>query len=301
MAIIFLALSIVAAGMATLILFAVFSRLEARVQNTNLVRQQELVDVVVAARNLEPGSTLREDMLVLKKLPRSFVLDTMVNDASTIFGRVPRERVLAGEPVRRERLADPKAGVGMNALIPKGQRALQVELAGAQAVAGFITPGDYVDLLYTGEDRAKGGKHTRVILQSKLVLAVDEHLAVEDEGSLKRRVAPSVTLALSPPETQVVAHARATGTVTLTLRNHVDVTKQEVHGIAPGQFIGASTRKTVAEVVKERQVARPVQVQNVVTTPVTDKSTVTVINGQEVRVVENDNGTKPAPPPPQSP
>jgi pilus assembly protein CpaB len=289
MAMIFLALSVVAAGLATLILFVVFQNLDNQISQRTEKRKQEQVNIVVAATTLTQGTTLTEDHLATKLVPRSFYLDTMVSTPETIVGRVPRERILEGEPVRMERLADARDGAGLNALIPKGQRALQVELQGASAVGGFVNPGDYVDILYTGVDPERGGVHTKTLLQSKLILAVDERLAVRDESAAARTgVAPSVTLALTPTEAQIVTHASRTGKVTLTLRNHVDVTRQEVHGVAPGDFIGASNKRVRIQDIAPKPdtsgagktvIPKPVITQN--------PDQVVIIEGANVKKVDN--------------
>ena len=285
LAIIFLALSVVAALLATLILYVVFQSLENRVAARNETRQQELVDIVRAKVNLEQGTTLiPEQHLEVVQVPRTFFLDTMIDDPEVIERRVPRERILAGEPIRAERLADPQAGTGLNALIPKGKRALQVDLSGAAAVAGFINPGDYVDIIFTGQDKELQGRHTTTLLQSKLVLAVGDRMALQDASSRRAVQAPSVTLALTPREAQQVTHAGRTGKVTLTLRNHVDVTKQEVHGVAPGEFIGAANkRRTVAEVA--RQPDRSGKSQVVTPDPPKDPNVTRIIEGSSVRDV----------------
>jgi len=287
MAIIFLVLSVIAAGLATLVLFVVFQSLERSVKKKTEARADNFVEIVVAKQTIEQGTTLNKDLLEHRRVPDAFFLDTMADSIEAIEGRVPQERVLAGEPLRTERLADPEAGRGLTALIPKGQRALQIELRGAQAVAGFVNPGDFVDVLFTGTDPKKKKPHTRTLLQAKEVLAVDERLALDDQGSAATgRVAPSVTLALTPVEAQMVTHAQRTGTLTLTLRNHVDVTRQEVHGVAPGEFIGAANKP-----VRVKDVARntPRPGPQVITPdpePVQDPNKVRIIEGATVREVE---------------
>jgi len=297
---IFLILSVAFAAAATAILFVFFRSLETRVAQQTVLRQQELVPIVVAGRTLEQGTTLTADHLATRTIPRAYFLDTMISDPEAVRGRVPRERILAGEPLRLERLADPKAGIGLNALIPKGQRALQVELRGAAGVGGFVSPGDYVDLLFTGTVPRGGqksmfnatpGKHTITMLQSKLVLAVDDLLAVEDDGSNTGNAVPSVTLALTPEEAQRVTHAQATGSVTLTLRNHVDVTGQPTLGVQPGSFIGAANqRRTVREVVQSA--SRPARPSRPAPPPPVDRHTTTIIEGASVRSVEEAEGSK---------
>lgn len=296
-------LAVLFAAAATVILFLFFRSLESRVAQQTVLRQQELVDIVVTARTLEQGITLKADHLQTLRVPRMFFLDTMVSSPDAVVGRVPRERILAGEPLRTERLADPKAGAGLNALIPKGQRALQVELRGAAAVGGFVSPGDYVDILFTGETKEASrarfgaltpGKHTTTLLQSKLVLGVDDLLAVEDEGTTTENTQPSVTLALTPEEAQLVTHAFETGKVTLTLRNHVDVTRQEVQGVKPDSFIGAAhARKSIAEVrVVTPPAARPTGPRPP-PVPVDDPSKTMIVEGGTVRTVtEPTSGSK---------
>ena len=292
---IFLVLALLFAGAATVVLFLFFRSLETRVAQQTVLRQQELVDIVVTARTVEQGITLRPDHLQTLRVPRMFFLDTMVSSPDAVVGRVPRERIRTGEPLRTERLADPKAGAGLNALIPKGQRALQVELRGAAAVGGFVSPGDYIDILFTGDAKNQTrsqfsgmtpGKHTTTLLQSKLVLGVDDLLAAEDEGTASENIQPSVTLALTPEEAQLVTHAFETGKVTLTLRNHVDVTRQEVQGVKPDSFIGAArARKSIAEVkVAAPPPARPTGPRPT-PVPVDDPAKTVIVEGDKVRTV----------------
>lgn len=300
-ALIFMILALGFAVVATVVISLFFGSLESRVAQQQLSRQQELVQVVIAASHVEQGTTLLPEHLDQIEVPRMFFLDTMVSDPESIVGLVVQERTLEGEPVRVERLAKPESGTGLNALIPEGQRALQVNLQGASAVAGFVTPGDYVDILFTGEAKLAGGRglskltpglRTTTLLQSKRILAIDDLLSRSATGiSDGEQSNPSVTLAVSPREAQQITHAMQTGRLTLTLRNHVDATEQEVHGVAPGTFIGASSqRRTVAQMPKDPEPARrPARTrpETTPTTPARDPHQTLIIEGGSVRTVED--------------
>lgn len=276
-ALIFLGLSLLAAAVATGVLFLVFSQLNAQVQ-----LNQELNDnvtILVAMEELPPGQRILPEKVDLKEIPKDYVTDTVLTSIDQVDGRVPRERVLPGEPIREERLALIDAGVGLTALIPNGMRAQMIDIDGGQAVSGFINPGNFVDVLVTAAEPS-GEEHTTTLLQAKRVLAVDDRLASKQTTS--RRVAPSVTLALTPEEVQLVTHATLVGTITLTLRNDIDVTHQEVHGVTPKSFIGKKNLRVKVDQIPQlvQRPAEPEPAPSAEVSPEPEPTEVQVIQGQ---------------------
>jgi pilus assembly protein CpaB len=157
-----------------------------------------------------------------------------------VVGRIPRERILANEFVRSDRLADPVAGVGLNAIIPRGMRAISINIADGQALSGFLNPGNYVDLLVTvqpdvvGEAaRSTAKPETNTLLQAVFVLGVNSRMRNEsrDDAKARGRNRPSVTLLTTADQAEQVAHAENMGEVTLTLRNDLDVTYADLSGV----------------------------------------------------------------------
>jgi pilus assembly protein CpaB len=151
-----------------------------------------------------------------------------------VVGRIPRERVLANEFVRADRLADPESGVGLNAVIPRGMRAISVEVSGGHALAGFLNPGNYVDVIVTikpdetveGVDAKQKEAETKTFLQAVFVLGVNSRMQRESADASKEkrgRAAPSVTLLVDAEQAESVAHYDELGDLTLTLRNDLDV------------------------------------------------------------------------------
>lgn len=189
-------------------------------------------DVIVAARDIPPGWTIKAEHLATRQLPEEFIPDEVYRSGEEIIGRVAMERVLAGEFIREERLADPEAGTGLSAIIPRGMRALQVPVKHAAAVSGFLNPHNFVDILAVCADTVP--PEVRTLMQSVTVLAVDDRMtdvAYNEKGDTKRRGerrrSPSVTLALTPSDAERVKHAFASCKITLTLRNDIDVTSSE--------------------------------------------------------------------------
>jgi Flp pilus assembly protein CpaB len=112
-------------------------------------RPEDAVMVMVAGRDLHPGVMITEDDVYgLQILPR-FLPEGVFWSPDFLVGRIPRERILANEFVRAERLADPRSGVGMNAIIPRGTRAITIDIDGA--LVGYLPLGNLIDLLRASE------------------------------------------------------------------------------------------------------------------------------------------------------
>lgn len=219
------------------------------------------ITVVTAARELTQGVTLKADDLVVKEIPEELLPDLTFVGSDEVVGRVPTERILAGEILREERLADPQAGKGLNAIIPQGMRALSLNLNNEAAVSGFLNPGNFVDVLLTVS--SEGAPVTTVTLeQAVLVVAVDDRLD-EFKGSGRKtkgkggsggaKGRPSVTLAVTPQQGERIVHANNQGNISLTLRNDVDVTSVQTQGATANKLIGfAATPAIEVSKVKTR-------------------------------------------------
>jgi Flp pilus assembly protein CpaB len=218
---------------------------------------KEKLKVVVAAVNIQPGWTIAEGMLQERSLPSNYIPEEAIRAMDEVVGRVAQERILFGEFVRDDRLAPPEAGVGLAAIIPRGMRAYQVAVSGGAAMAGFLNPGNFVDVIAVCTDAEPPAKRT--ILRSVAVLGVNDRLVdlnalgkPETEAGLfsdskdkpatggmdpsqlgmgggksSRKSKPSVTLALTPEDTVLIKHASAECDLHLVLRNDIDVTNIE--------------------------------------------------------------------------
>lgn len=241
--VLFLVVSLVAAVLVTLMIYNLIQ--EAR---RSVVEQgpKKTSDVVVAAVDIPPGWTITKDFLATRELPEEYIPDEVYRQADEVIGRVAMERVLAGEFLREERLADPEAGQGLAAIIPRGMRAMQVPIKSASAVSGFLNPHNFVDIIAVCARTEP--PEVRTLLQSVTVLAVDDRMAdtvpvEEQQGKTRgrRRVAPSVTLALTPVDAERVKHAFSQCRITLSLRNDIDVTNIDSNTPTPSEAAPAPT------------------------------------------------------------
>lgn len=246
-ALLFLFISFGAAAVASVVIYLVIASYQNELKQ--VTAPTEVVKVMVASHDIWQGKTIQAEDLVMVELPPSYVPDSVLRQIDQAVGRVPRERILAHEFIRDERLADPAAGVGLNAIIPRGMRAMSLDISDGSSVSGFLNPGNYVDVLVTiqGDDDGREAE-TVTLLQAVTVLAVNNRLgdSTAGEGSKK----PSVTLAVTPDLAEKLTHAVAQGTVTLTLRNDIDVTHVETHGAIVQNLLGGqdeSMRITVKE------------------------------------------------------
>lgn len=260
-------------------------------------RASETVPVVAAARTLEPGLPIAaEDVGLVSVLPSSLptdAKDAFFDNTALVLGAVPRERVLVGEPVRRERLEGPLPQGTLTATITEGWRAVTVKVEKAMGVGGLLKPGDRVDLIVTirPDDASLGANWvTETILQNALVLAVGDLVygsapppADDDEAS--RRAAERtalVTLEVLPEEAEKVALASARGSLHLTLRRVGDAELMDASGpTVTNALLGIS--KGDPERVPTRRRIRPAKPPE---TPAA--STVEVIQGPRSSVQQYD-------------
>lgn len=225
-AIAFAVLAILASLFAVIYLQQFFKQYERQLQEAE--RPEDKVMVIVSSRVLYQGVTITEDDLYAVEIPPRFLTDGVFLSPEHVVGRLPRERILANEFIRAERLSDPESSIGLNAVIPRGMRALSVPISGGQALTGFLQPGNYVDVLQTGSET------TSILMQAVFVLAVDSRMEKETAlEAMKRRgqQGANVTFLVTAEQAEVIVSAQAAGLLTLALRNDLDVNYAKTSGI----------------------------------------------------------------------
>lgn len=261
--------------------------------------QVSMVSVVAASRSLYQGVSITNDDLFVMKVPPEFL--PLIEDEAAgtpqraevfasrerVVGRVPRERILANEYIRPERLADGNAGVGLNAVVPPGMRAMSLDLKGSDAVTGFLEPGNYVDVVVTMKNETTGDLYTETLLQTVMVLGVNSRAENESEADVARRgkQRPSVTFLLTQGQAEELAFANEMGRVSLSLRNVLDSAYAELDGVALDELLNRIKPTLDGGVHRiATRAAAPVAV-------VTDSGpTVTVIRGataETVRLIDS--------------
>jgi len=232
----FLVVSFIGAAIAAMAVVRVLQSAESEVEAAR--RGPNTIPVVIATRQLDMGLTITEDDITIRHLlPEMVPAEQVYKQADIVVGRTPRAKILPNEPIRRERLASADAGVGLNALIRKGMRAMTVQVDHESGVGGFIQPGNYVDVIVTirpDDQRGRQKWATETILSGipVLTVAATEPQQEPREGEPKRRMPtrkqkPSVTLELAPEQAEKLALAVSKGDVHLVLRGDLDITTED--------------------------------------------------------------------------
>lgn len=234
-ALIFIGMAVVLGALALVGLYQLITQYQEKIDEAK--RPEDTVMVIVAARDLYQGVTITEEDLYAIQIPPRFLPEGIFISPEHVVGRIPRERILANEFVRADRLADPESGVGLNAVIPRGMRAISVNIKDGAALSGFLNPGNYVDVLVTIEPDPEGGKgkgkaeepETKTLLQAVFVLGVNSRMQRDNDEDIEQRgpQKPSVTLLVTADDAEQVAHAENVGDIRLSLRNDLDVNFSE--------------------------------------------------------------------------
>jgi pilus assembly protein CpaB len=194
--------------------------------------------VLVAVRDLELGQAITPQMLQAVAWPTAAQPAGAFNEMAKLQGRVVRASIYKGEPVLEPKLAPEGTQAGLDSIIKPRHRAITVKVNEVVGVAGFLAPGSYVDLLVNiKDDREKA--ISRVVLERIMVLAVAQEARRPDES--RARVVNAVTLEVTPGQAEKIDLARNVGTLSLMLRNQVDVEDQITAGITRNELFGNET------------------------------------------------------------
>lgn len=194
--------------------------------------EQAIVKVVVAGRDIALGQILESQMLTTIDWPRASVpkgVFTNMADLISAPGGEPRRARRAidtGELILVSRVSEFGEKVTIVQSLGEGHRAMAIEVAAETAVGGFVTPGDFVDVVLThGRNETLGAV---TILQNIRVIGVDQS---SDERADAPEIARTVTLEVSPEQGQRLALAQQAGTLSLSLRTEAVVVDEPLTSI----------------------------------------------------------------------
>lgn len=172
--------------------------------------------IVVANKDLRFGEPLTPEVLSEIPWPKNAVLEgsfQKIADVDKDGRRVVLSPIGVNEPVLSWKISGPGARATLSSLVKEGMRAVTIRINDTSGVAGFVLPGDRVDVLYTYGDEK--GSTIDVLFQGVRVLAVNQNADEKNASPIDGHVA---TLELSPVDAQKLALAQSTGALTFTLR-----------------------------------------------------------------------------------
>lgn len=189
--------------------------------------------VLTARGDLQPGSFIIVANHINfvdmdeKDIKPNYLQKKNVNLAE-IDGAVVRNLIKAGEPIEKEKIVTPKEGGFLSAVLYPGTRAISVGVNVVSANAGFIFPGDRVDLLLTHSvNSMDGGKSyaTETFVENIRVLAIDQQVNNPDHKAL---IPKTVTLEVTPKQAEKILVAEEIGKISLILRSSGSVSFNNV-------------------------------------------------------------------------
>ena len=157
-----------------------------------------------------------------------------------LVGTVVRNAVTAGQPITQGSLVKPGDRGFLAAALGAGMRAVTVPVSALTGVAGFVFPGDRVDLVLTQNVNATNGpplKVSETIVRNLRVLATDQRATptLDDKGNTVVDEYKLVTIEATPRIAEKITVAQSIGTISLSLRALTDNAAELELAMASGE------------------------------------------------------------------
>jgi pilus assembly protein CpaB len=192
--------------------------------------------VVVAEANINAGTTLTPRLLKTVEWPQRLCPVNTAQSISQVEGRVLTVPLSKGEPIIFSKLAPEGTAAGLGGMLKEDMRAFTLKVDDVSGVAGFIHPGDHVDVLVALRlVEGKGEEFSKVILQDLTVLSAGQ--TWQQTGSGDPKSVNTATLEVTPQQSEVLNLASTQGKIRLALRNRANLAKTATHGVTTTRLI----------------------------------------------------------------
>lgn len=219
----------------------------------------EVKTLIVAKLEIASGQKVEAVQLKTVEWPKELVPEGAVEKMEDAVGKIAKQPIQPGDVITAGRVADDLGGSHLAALISSNKRAVSIRVDDVVGVAGFLLPGNRVDVIGVVREDNSRRVNAKTVLTDVPVLAVDQDIAPDES---KAKIVRAVTLEVAPEEAELLVKAMNEGKIQLSLRN-------------PGE------RQIIAEAVKPVIKPRPKVVPKKV-----ERNEVILIRGTEVTEVE---------------
>jgi pilus assembly protein CpaB len=219
--------------------------------------------IVVAMREIPPRTIISPDMISVKTVSGSQVPPGAYTRRSEVVGRVALVVLPQFSPISSENTGARNAQLGLSYVISPSMRAVTVAVDPVIAVAGFLKPGDHVDVVATFQ-RNDGFAVTKTVLQDVELAALDAQIqgtnAAKDANTKAHLPLDkgTATLVVSPEDAEKLVLADTQGKLRLVLRPAGDTMRVDIRGASNVQYEGkepsAFTRPYQSATVREVKV-----------------------------------------------
>ena len=200
--------------------------------------------VVVAAADLQIGTALKKEDLQVIDFPQGAAPEGSFSQSADLVGRGLIVPMVKNEPVLAAKLASKEAGAGLPPVIPEGMRAVSVRVNEVVGVAGYVLPGNRVDVVATqSPTEARSDTMSKVVLSNVQVLTAGTRMEQSQEDTQPTQVTV-VTLLVNPEQAERLALASTEGKIQLALRNPLDQGTPDTPGIKPAALMGGKPAPT---------------------------------------------------------
>lgn len=208
-------------------------------ENTGITKEDQ-ISVVVATRDIAPNTALTSKMLTVNRIAASEGLKNYYTAVGDVVGSVSTADVFAGEVLTTNRVVTKDdVAFGLSTRLEKAKRAVSIEVDIEQGVANNLKVGNYVDVIFTAQNKAGQisgfstsqvvkenlGQYFSVIaLQNIKVVALDDTFYFDRNATGKDQQYGSVTLEVTPAEAAKIAllNNDSDGKIQLVLRPQDD-------------------------------------------------------------------------------
>ncbi len=204
--------------------------------------------VVVASTPLTFGNNIRREHLRVVDWPTGSVPQGAFSSVDELLGeggqRVALKSIAVNEPVLQSKVSGFGGRATLSALINPDMRGTTIRVNDVNGVAGFVLPGDHVDILLTRDRNDR--LISDILLQNVLVLGIDQDANEERE---QPAVVKAVTVEVTPQQSQKLSLAQQVGVLSLALRAVTDSDPGTFVTITEGDLtIGEANTPAVAKV-----------------------------------------------------
>ncbi len=245
-----LVIAVVCAALAALLTLFYLRGLQQRTMPEVVARNIELV---VPLRDITAGTIIRSEMLGTTEVPEDEAPAGAVRSASQVVGQAGLVDLPAGKPITSTQVQSPTQ---LSYRVPEGMRAVTVAIDPVVGVAGFLEPGDRVDVIATFEIGEV--TITRTVLQNVKLLALGttataakpkkppaEGEEAEVEAA-EEKEQPNATLAVDPEQAQTLILSDARGKLRLALRPKFEEQYVTLKATDTAEVIGEEFEKAIA-------------------------------------------------------
>ncbi len=271
-AILALVLGIVLAGGAVKYMYGEFSKMRALYDSRKEQEPIPTVMVAVAKEELRYGMKIGTDSVRLVEWPADAAPKNAFNTIEDLFvpgvdQRTVIRQMEVNEPILKSKVTGFGEEATVTALLRKGMRAHTLPVDTGSSVAGFLHPGAQIDIYLTYSSKASG-QITKLLMPRAEIIAVDQ---TTDPEEYKARVARTVTLEVTPYDSQRLILASRTGDLSFNLRGTGDdeeLVAAAVEDLSVKDLLGIKEEVVIKELSETVRVRRGGFIRDSIDVPV---------------------------------